>query len=105
MSGLEHRQPLAGAPERMRDSLGHEPLGHERQERVRARERRTAPVGEPTPALLRRARDPFVAREATHAVPGADVGYREAVTEGVLHEFQPFDHGVRLQPGHRDLAQ
>jgi hypothetical protein len=96
----EAREQLARAPVGMRPPELAGQLRQDGPNLVRARMQRATAIREAAFALFRESRDPPVADAPTHAIPGAELCYREAVALRVENELQSLVHRRGLQPGH-----
>ena len=96
----QHAKQLPRAPERVLTSKLTQLLRTCRRNAMRAVMRGATPILKPASSLFRVPLEPLVADPAADAVPGAELGHREAVAQRILNELQAFVHRGSLQPGH-----
>ena len=99
----QHLEQLPRAPVRVQPAELAQQLGEHRPDLGRTRVRPPAAVDEPPLAVLVEPGEPLVADAAADAVALAELGHRQAVTEGVGHELQSLIHGITLLPRHHSL--
>src|SRR5205085_12157426 len=72
---------------------------------IRRGPRGSALFHQPSDAKCQKPLPPFVARVATNAVAGAQLGHRPLPAREVLPKVMPLEHGIGLQPGHRRISE
>lgn len=105
MATGQRRQQLPGAPERMRDPLDDEAVGHRRGNLVGAVMRRVAPIDQAGPAFRLVARQPDVPHSPTHTIPRTELAHVVAVTLRVSNKSQSLVHFHTLLPWHDALPK
>ena len=97
----QHRQQLAGPPERMRDALGNEEFRHRGANLVRASMRRMAPIHQPASSFGLIPGEPHEPNSPADPGPGAQRAHRVAITQRVPDKPFSLFHSDTLRPWHR----